>query len=161
MVLSGFIAAVWGRGWPCGPCFFRASGFWCSRLKNSTTGNDIHAKVAHRPVSRPRAFLFAGARSVLSTAVLADEGAAIRLVDLFREELAAGHPTDVALQRAKLAYLQRYTLPEEQLPIHWAGWQIHGEGMAVEAPRPWWPWLLAVALLGGMAVVWGWGRKLR
>ena len=53
---------------------------------------------------------------------------------------AAGHPTDVALQRAQLAYLQRYRLPEEQLPIHWAGWQIYGEGVAVEAPRPCWPW---------------------
>ena len=106
-----------------------------------------------------RAFLFAGARSVLSTAVLADEGAAIRLVALFREELAAGHPTDVALQRAKLAYLQRYRLPEEQLPIHWAGWQIHGEGVAVEAPNSWWPWLLGMAVLVGLAVVWGWGRR--
>ena len=106
-----------------------------------------------------RAFLFAGARSVLSTAVLADERAAIRLVDLFRAELAADHPTDVALQRAKLAYLQRYRLPEEQLPIHWAGWQIYGEGVAVEAPNPWWPWLLGVVVLGGLAVVWGWGRK--
>lgn len=44
---------------------------------------------------------------MLSTAVLADEGGAIRLVDLFRGELAAARPADVALQRAKLAYLQR------------------------------------------------------
>jgi uncharacterized membrane protein len=63
---------------------------------------------------------------------------------------AAGHPTDVALQRAKLAYLQRYRLPEEQLPIHWAGWQIYGEGVAVGAPNPWRPWLLAVGC--GMGV---------
>jgi len=107
-----------------------------------------------------RAFLFAGARSVLSTAVLTDEGAAIRLVDLFREELADGHPTDVALQRAKLAYLQRYPLPEDQLPMHWAGWQLHGEPMALTPPpQSPWPWVLAAALLlAGLAVVWAWGR---
>ncbi len=96
---------------------------------------------------------------MLSTAVPADEGAAIRLVDLFRAELAAGHPTDVALQRAKLAYLQRYRLPEEQLPIHWTGWQIYGEGVAVEAPNPWWPRLLAVVVLAAMVVVWGLRRR--
>jgi len=107
-----------------------------------------------------RAFLFAGARSVLSTAVLTDEGAAIRLVDLLREELADGHPTDVALQRAKLAYLERYTLQQEQLPMHWAGWQLHGEPRALIPPPPSpWPWVLAGALLlAGLAVVWAWGR---
>ncbi len=65
----------------------------------------------------------------------------------------------MALQRAKLAYLQRYRLPEEQLPIHWAGWQIHGEGVAVGAPNPWWPWLLALVVLAAMVVVCGWGRR--
>lgn len=29
----------------------------------------------------------------------------------------------------------------------------------MEAPRSWWPWLLGAMLLGGLAVVWGWGRK--
>ena len=111
------------------------------------------------PISFARAFLFAGARSVLSTAVPTDEGATIRLVDLFRAELAAGHPSDIALQRAKLAYLEQSEHDEGQLPMHWAGWQIHGEGMTVEAPRLWWPWLLAVVLIMGMVVLWGWGRR--
>ena len=78
-----------------------------------------------------------------------------------RRTQAADPPTAEALQWARLAYLQRYRLPEEQLSMHWAGWQIHGEGVAVEARRPWSPWLLAVVLLGGLAVVWRWWRKLR
>ena len=111
------------------------------------------------PISFARAFLFAGARSVLSTAIPTDEGATIRLVDLFRAELAAGHPTDIALQHAKRAYLEQCEHSAAQIPIHWAGWQIHGEGVAVAAPRPSWLWLLALALMGGLAVVWAWRRR--
>jgi hypothetical protein len=113
------------------------------------------------PISFARAFVYAGARNVLSTSVPADEAIAIRLVDLFREQLAEGHPTDVALQRAKLAYLQRSTQPEEQLPLHWAGWQLHGEPMAITPPhRSPWPWLMAAAmLLAGLAVLLAWGRR--
>ena len=110
------------------------------------------------PISFARAFVYAGARNVLSTSVPADEAIAIRLVDLFREQLAEGHPTDGALQRAKLAYLQHSTQAEEQLPLHWAGWQVVGEaGPLPNAPRPTWPWLIVGAVLITAGVLtWRW-----
>jgi len=51
-------------------------------------------------------------------------------------------------------------MPEDQLPMHWACWWLHGEAMALTPPpQSTWPWVLAAALLlAGLAVVWGWGR---
>lgn len=111
------------------PFSIRAPGGRRSRLKSGTIGNDIHALAEclipyGRKVRCPnafsfaRAFLFAGVRSVLSTTMPTGEGAAIRLVDLYREELVAGHPADGALQRGKLAYLEQSDDYEDKLPIH-------------------------------------------
>ena len=47
--------------------------------------------------------------------------------------------------------------------MHWAGWQLHGEAMALAlaAPlqSPWSLLLAGAALLAGLAVVWAWGRR--
>lgn len=103
-------------------------------------------------ISFARAFLFAGASNVISSQYLADEGSSIKLISLFRNELAKGLPKDVAMQRAKLAYLEQSASAEEHMPLHWAGWQVLGEAehmvQTTESPR--W-WLLvggAIALLG-------------
>lgn len=106
-------------------------------------------------ISFSRAFLFAGARNVVSSQYLADEGSSIKLIGLFRDELAKGLPEDVAMQRAKLAYLEQCRTPEEMIPIRWAGWQVLGEPDALEkTPRWHWGWLIAGAIVGLGGLAW-------
>jgi len=106
-------------------------------------------------ISFSRAFLMAGARNVVSSQYLADEASSIQLIGLFRDELANGLPNDVALQRAKLAYLSQCRTPEEQMPIHWAGWQVLGDPDPVEKNDRWaWEWLLAALLIGIGGLAW-------
>lgn len=100
-------------------------------------------------ISFSRAFLLAGARNVVSSQYLADEASSIRLIDLFREELTKGLPKDVALQRAKLTYLDQCVTEEDQMPLHWAGWQVLGESERLEEGSgsvAW--WLLVASLIG-------------
>lgn len=75
-------------------------------------------------VSFARAFLFAGGQHVVAALDAADEGSAVRLLDGFLGELAQDVPPDLALQRAKLAYLASAQTDEEALPVHWAVWQL-------------------------------------
>lgn len=99
-------------------------------------------------ISFSRAFLLAGARNVVSSQYLADEGSSIRLIGLFRDELAKGLPKDVALQHAKLAYLSQCQTPEELMPLHWAGWQVLGEPEPIERnDHSYWMWVLAGVLI--------------
>ena len=86
-------------------------------------------------VSFARAFLFAGSQQVVAAMDVADERTAVKLLDLFLLELKEGHPTDIALQRAKLAYLRQAREPEAASPLHWAVWQLWGEARD-EAPEP-------------------------
>lgn len=105
-------------------------------------------------ISFARAFLLAGARNVVGSQYLANEATTIQLIALFRDELAKGVPKDIALQRAKLAYLEQCRTAEEAHPINWAGWQLHGKVEASAEQRTTaWPWLIGGSLL---ALFFGW-----
>lgn len=91
-----------------------------------------------------RTFMLAGAQNVICSQYLTDEASAVKLIDLFHKALAKGLPKDVAMQQAKLAYLEQCGSAEEMMPIHWAGWQVHGMDMrAPTSPRHTWVWLVA------------------
>ncbi|MBL7958177.1 MAG: CHAT domain-containing protein [Flavobacteriales bacterium] len=109
-------------------------------------------------ISFSRAFLLAGARNVVSSQYLADEASSIRLVDLFREELTKGLPKDVALQRAKLTYLDQCVTEEDQMPLHWAGWQVLGEPERIEEDSGSGAWWLLIASLIGILGLAGYFR---
>lgn len=116
-------------------------------------------------ISFARAFLFAGAHGVVSSQYLADEASTIRLIGLFREELTQGLPRDVAMQRAKLAYLAQCSTTEETWPIHWAGWQVWGDGHLAAFDQTASTGLVVIAvtiLLAGAALLsrWWWKRRI-
>lgn len=71
-----------------------------------------------------RAFLFAGARSVVASQWEVTDGSTADLMIAFYEALLAGHAKDEALRHAKLRRLQD---PSTAHPFHWAGFQITGD----------------------------------
>ncbi len=101
-------------------------------------------------VSFARAFLFAGARTVMATQHVADERSTVTLLDRLFQELATGTPTDLALQQAKLTYLRQAVSAEEARPLYWATWQLWGDASTSrtpDAPKRGWLWLVgAVAI---------------
>ena len=82
------------------------------------------------------AFLFAGARSVLASRWSTDDVFAASLMADVYKNLAEGSPVDDALQRAKLAALQRYG--NAARPAYWSAFFVSGAGnttVNVQSPK--------------------------
>ncbi len=79
-------------------------------------------------ISLARAFTYAGARSIINTLWAVDDESTATLMIAFYEQLIKGVPKDVALQRAKLSYLQQLAgKPEKLAPFYWAPSILIGE----------------------------------
>ncbi|MEM7482922.1 MAG: CHAT domain-containing protein [Acidobacteriota bacterium] len=76
------------------------------------------------PVSLSRAFLAAGARSVLASLWRVDDAATAELMISFYEHLLAGKAKDEALRQAQLDLLQNSDFRD---PYYWAGFQLTGD----------------------------------
>jgi CHAT domain-containing protein len=76
--------------------------------------------------SLERAFLFAGARSVVASLWTADDTFTITLMKRFYQHLARGLDKASALRQAKLDVLKDYG--DQALPIYWAGFTLVGDG---------------------------------
>lgn len=77
-------------------------------------------------VSLAKAFAFAGCRSVLSTLWLANIKSTTYLTEQFYGYINEGYPKDIALQKAKIDYLESKYGKENDLPFYWAHFQIFG-----------------------------------
>jgi DNA polymerase III delta prime subunit len=75
--------------------------------------------------SLERAFLLAGAKSVVASLWTADDIFTIALMKRFYEHLASGVDSGSALRHAKLDLLQQFG--DQALPIYWAGFTLVGE----------------------------------
>lgn len=73
-----------------------------------------------------RAFLYAGAKSVVASLWMANDVYTAHLMALFYGHLAKGEDRSVALQHAKLDSLRR--LESSATPFYWAGFIIVGDG---------------------------------
>jgi CHAT domain-containing protein len=73
-----------------------------------------------------RAFLFAGAKSVLASMWSAGDTSSTYLTTQFYRHLAQGDDPSVALQRAKLDAIEQFG--SNAVPFYWAGFQIFGDG---------------------------------
>lgn len=71
-----------------------------------------------------RAFLYAGAGSVMATLWSIDDDASELLIEKFYENLAAGRPTADALHRAQGALIAN---PRFRSPYYWAGFVLNGD----------------------------------
>src|SRR5438552_5163528 len=76
--------------------------------------------------SLERAFLLAGARSVLASLWTADDTYTVGLMRRFYEHLINGLDNGAALRQAKLDLLQEFM--DQALPLYWAGFTLVGDG---------------------------------
>lgn len=76
--------------------------------------------------SLERAFLLAGAKSVVASLWTADDIFTIALMKRFYEHLGTGSDKGSALRQAKLDLLQQFG--NQALPVYWAGFTLVGEG---------------------------------
>jgi len=84
-------------------------------------------------MSMERAFQYAGSKSLLSTLWTVDDQSSFRMNELFLENLKAGKPKDIALQEAKLSFLNSAT-PEKLHPYYWSSFRLTGNTSALKTP---------------------------
>ncbi|WP_370698623.1 CHAT domain-containing tetratricopeptide repeat protein [Fibrella musci] len=110
-----------------------------------------------------RAFAAAGCPQTVASLWNAHDGTTARLSTLFYEELQRGLPSDVALQRAKIRFLDSQPAGGAFTPPHfWAHLILIGQHQPVFPPASKFPvsWLLAGAVVLGIGV-WWWQLKQR
>ena len=100
-------------------------------------------------LSLARGFFYAGAKSVVSTLwAVNDQSSAIIMSEFYRQ-LKQGKRKDVALQQAKLYYLDSVD-PEYQNPKYWAAFIVMGDMSPIFTP--WWHYL-SYGIIGFMVVM--------
>jgi CHAT domain-containing protein len=75
--------------------------------------------------SLERAFLLAGARSVIASLWTADDTYTIALMKRLYQHLVDGEDKGAALRAAKLDLLEQFH--DQALPIYWAGFTLVGD----------------------------------
>ena len=123
-----------------------------------TGGGGVH--YVEGRVGLTKAYLAAGARSVVASNWAVDDHATAEQMKTFYDGIEAGQPPHVALQRARKAYLEAHP---DASPFKWAAFEAYG-GMG---PVRWdkdsgasnW-WWLALPVLGLGAAV-GWNKRRR
>ena len=83
--------------------------------------------------SLERAFLLAGARSVIASLWTTDDIYTIALMKRFYQHLMDGEDEGAALRHAKLDLLKDFG--EQALPTYWAGMTLVGEGSALSSHK--------------------------
>ena len=100
-------------------------------------------------LSLARGFFYAGAKSVVSTLwAVNDQSSAIIMAEFYRQ-LKQGKRKDVALQQAKLHYLDSVD-PEYQDPKYWAAFIVMGDMSPIFTP--WWQYI-SYGVLGIVAMM--------
>jgi len=100
------------------------------------------------PMTLARAFHYAGIPSVVASLWSIPDNSTATIMELFYQELNKGLDKDVALQQAKLAYLQNDDIssPATRMPVHWAPTVVIGNINPVVSVFPW-GWILGGVLL--------------
>ncbi len=109
-----------------------------------------------------RGFAALGIPSSVTNLWSVENQSTYRLTELFFKHLSKGLPIDVAMQRAKIEFLQTAT-KEKKLPYYWAAPILAGQSDAIVIKKPI-PWkYIALAGIAAIAVFgwWVWKRKRR
>ena len=102
------------------------------------------------PMSLSRAFHYAGIPAVVASMWALPDFSASSMMPLFYEYLKEGLPIDVALQQAKIKYLNddAYSSPVSRAPVFWAAPVLVGEALPLNTGQfKWYWWLVGVLLL--------------
>lgn len=101
-------------------------------------------------ISMAHAFSYAGSKSILTGLWKIDERASIMITDIFYKNLADGMSKDIALQQAKLSYLE-IAYGRMLAPQYWAGLVIMGDTSPIEFQKSkttYYLWGAGMLLLG-------------
>ena len=97
-----------------------------------------------------RGFAALGIPAAITNLWSVDNTSTYKLTELFYKYLTEGLPTDIALQKAKLEFLQTST-KEKSMPCFWAGPVLVGKTDTIKLSKPYsWKWIVLVACIGGM-----------
>jgi tetratricopeptide (TPR) repeat protein len=110
-------------------------------------------------VSLGRGFLYAGARSIVTTLWNIDDRPTAEIMNQFYAQLAAGKEKDEALQLAKLDYLRNNSSLRTH-PVYWAGFIGIGDMEAIQmdpATASNWLWGIPIICFLGFGL-WWWRR---
>ena len=96
--------------------------------------------------SLARGFLSAGVKSVVMSLWRVPDKSTEKIMVSFYEHLKTGVPKDVALQQAKLDYLDQVEDPKQAHPYYWAGFVVFGDTSPLLPPSgSIWKYLLFTA----------------
>ena len=102
-------------------------------------------KTGEGVVGLGRAFALAGAKSLVTSLWAVNDKATSDLVTSFFENIYDGLPKDIALQKAKLEYLEN---SKQSHPFYWAAFVPMGDVAAIDMAKNyfWWTSIMVFSL---------------
>ena len=113
-------------------------------------------------LSLARAFIYAGAPSVVTTLWKVNDVSSSALMSFFYHNLAKGMSKPEAMRQAKLQYLENADMIAGH-PAFWSSFITIGDPSPVKIGWPWWVWTLIILALGAFWQLYGrqrWGAKI-
>lgn len=109
-----------------------------------------------------RGFAMAGIPASIATLWNADEEATYFITGEFYKHLSQGANKDIALQKAKLAWIQQAG-KKQQLPYYWANITLMGNADKIEShnKRPHFWWYAGIGFIFSIAGGWFWYQRKR
>ena len=101
-------------------------------------------------ISLARAFTYAGASSIITSLWIVKEQPSARIMTDFYSNMSEGTPKDLALQEAKLAYIDNARNELQAHPYVWASLIHIGNNKPLKGHRMVWPWLAGGVLVIGI-----------
>jgi CHAT domain-containing protein len=97
--------------------------------------------------SLQRAFSFAGAEATVASLWEVPDETTSQIMIAFYDHLKDGHKKSVALQKAKIDYLNNNELSKLQHPYYWSGFVLYGEDSSVSHQNNEWLWLVIILMI--------------
>lgn len=107
-------------------------------------------------LSLARSFMYAGTPSLVVSLWQVNDQATAIIMELFYQNIAKGLPKDIALQSAKLTYIQKAT-GAAQHPAFWSAFIAIGDNQPIDTNTKKSPLLRILAGMGGLILLFGLG----
>ena len=102
-----------------------------------------------------RGFFYAGARSVVASLWNLNDRHTSQIINAFYQQMEEGVPKSLALQQAKLAFLNDPDIPAfQKSPYFWAGLTFYGNQQPLQVASKWPAYWWGIALLLFLPALW-------
>ena len=107
-----------------------------------------------------RGFAAIGIPAAVTNLWSVDDVSTYKINELFFKYLSEGQPTDIALQKAKLAFIKNSS-KEGRLPFYWSASILAGKADTIIFNKPFkWKWIVLLMLFASVSFgIWFWTRK--